>query len=382
MWRFWICNSLTGARIREVFPLDGSWKTIANGVGTGSHSFSLFHEVWLLERAGFTKAVAEAEVRSTWGSLTNPDGAKMAIVVCWDDTPVYAGLIKRRSIDDANGVVTVHHDEIRSLLADRLTHPVGGFGTGTWEISGVDLRSAAYLTILRAMAGRGFRWDVRLRGKSITPGSVQRTIWNFEQQTAEQILTEFQNTDGGPDVHFRPVWNAIDAGLEWDPRLGAPRLSGGIFDFVIGADNDGATNLVTLEDTKKQITGVHVAGKGSEVDMRRGWAAESAPVGDGWLRDVVLPLKHIDSVPSLTAHGKALERAQKYPTRQFTMSVRADGAPSDGTSGPTAADIIPGTALRVLPSSLILADDWLSGYVISVSGDMSMDLSVDFQEVQ
>ncbi|WP_424462873.1 hypothetical protein [Pseudoclavibacter helvolus] len=383
MWRFWICNSLTGVRLREVFPADGSWKTLMNGVGSGSHSFSLFDEVEVLVRAGFSRDAARAEVKATWSEFTDPDGWLPAVVVCWEDVPVYAGLVQRRENDDATGIVTVHHVEVRALLNSRLTHPVGGFGTGDWAITNKDMRTAASEVIRKAAGNRGPRWDVRWTAYTPVSGSYSRQIKAYEQQTGEQILAEIQNAENGPDIHIRPRWRDTDQGLEWEDRRGSPRLTGGSYEFIAGADN-GTSDLKFVQDAKRQVTGVHVAGKGSEIDMRRGWAAESAPTGKGWLLDHVLPMKHVSDVGLLTSHGRAYELAHKYPTTQFQVSLRADGAPDrNGMRGPTAAEILPGTTVRVNPGSrsLILPDRWFSGYVIGVSGDMGLDLKLDFQEV-
>lgn len=388
MWRFWICNSLTGLRLREVFPADGNWKTLLNGVGSGEHTFSLFDEVERLVQTGMSRADARTEVRTVWPDLLDPDGWKPALVVCWGDVPIYAGLLQRQSAAGVTDMVTVSHKEVRALMRKRLMYPVGDPSRGNFVLSGINARSAAALIIRKALGpylnGWDFRerWDVRLAPYTLEPGSFEMPVKSFEIQNGEQLLTLIQDSDFGPDIHFRPRWNSTDFGLEWEDRRGTPRLTGGVHEFLIGAEDNGASDVSFLSDAEKQATGVHVVGKGTEVDMRRGWGTETTPLGTGWLLDEVLTLKHISDTAVLDSHGRAFVKAHKHTTRQFAMSIRADGSPSGGRIGPTITEVIPGSTIRVLPShSLVLPDEWLSGYVIGVSGGMGLDISLDFQEV-
>ncbi|WP_394254700.1 hypothetical protein [Pseudoclavibacter helvolus] len=388
MWKFWICDSITGVKLREVFPESGSWKTLMNGVGSGQHTFSMVDEVERLVANGMRRDDARAEVRTVWPALLDPDGWKPALTVCWGDVPLYAGLLQRQVGVGATNVFTVNHVEVRALMDERLMYPVGDPSRGNFVLAGINSRTAAAQIIRKALGpylngwDERLRWDVRLAPYVPEPGAFEMPVKAYEIQTGEQLLTLIQDDEGGPDIHFRPRWRASDQGLEWEDRRGSPRLSAGTHEFVIGAEENGASDVSFISDAKKQATGVHVVGKGTEEDMRRGWGTETLPLGTGWLLDKVLTLKHIKDEPVLDSHGREFVKAHKHATRQFSMSVRADGAPSNGLSGPTAAQIMPGTVMRVLPSSsLILRDAWLDGYVIGVSGDMGMDLKLDFQEV-
>ncbi|VXB32503.1 hypothetical protein [Pseudoclavibacter sp. 8L] len=388
MWKFWICDSITGVKLREVFPEDGTWKTLMNGVGSGNHTFSMADEVERLVANGMPRSAATEEVRTVWPELLDPDGWKPALVVCWGDVPVYAGLLQRQVGAGATNKVTVNHVEVRALMDERLMHPVGDPTRGNFVLFGVNARTAAAQIIRKALGpylnGWDFRprWDVRLTPYTPEPGTFEMPVKAFEVQNGEQLLTLIQDDEGGPDIHFRPRWRESDQGLEWEDRRGSPRLSAGTHEFVIGAEENGASDVSFITDAKNQATGAHVVGKGTEEDMRRGWGTEQLPLGTGWLLDKVLSLKHISDPLTLDSHGRAFVKAHKHATRQFSMSVRADGSPSGGLLGPTAAQIMPGTVMRVLPSnSLILRDEWLDGYVIGVSGDMGMDLKLDFQEV-
>lgn len=387
-WKTIICDSITGVKLREVFPESCSWKTLLNGVGGGEHTFSLPDEVEKLVQAGMSRADATSEVRTVWPQLLNPDGWRPAVVVCWGDVPVYAGLLQRQVGAGATNKVTVSHQEARALMNERLMYPVGDPARGDFVLAGVNARTAAAMVIRKALGpylnGWDFRerWDLRLSAYSPEPGSFEMPVHSYEMQNGEQLLSLIQDSEFGPDIHFRPRWRATDQGLEWEDRRGSPRLSAGTFDFVTGAEENGASDVSFISDARRQATGAHVAGKGTERDMRRGWGTEPSPAGPGWLLDKVLALKHISDVGLLNSHGRAFVQAHKHMTKQFSMSVRADGAPSNGLLGPTADQIMPGTIMRALPSnSLILPDQWIDGYVIGVSGDMSLDLKLDFQEV-
>lgn len=356
MWSFVICDSLTGARQLAVSPSGGSWRTGVNAnVGTGEHSFQL------RDRGGLSPAV--------WRGLVRPWAR--TLVVCWDGDPVYAGLISGHEYDRDTGVLNVSHQEFRAVLSRRLVSSgVSYSAASAFEVTAKSLRGMARAIVARYTIrnpGDGFTFPVVL--PSDEAGGESRRWPFYEFATAEDMLAEIQDTDGGPDVYFRPRWSSSGS-LEWVIEVGSPALSGPTVEWVLGAQESPAIGVRQVTDARATLTGVVGIGKGTEQDMVLGFAGAlgSFPV---WL-DATRSFKSVDVAAQLDALALGELRAVEQPTRQ----LRVSSAP--------ARFAFPGARVGATVRLLVSGDHFIEDgthvqRVIGLAGDMGSTIRLETQ---
>lgn len=372
-WTHWICDTLTGERVQRVELTESRWDRLANAVGRGSHTISLA-QAWASGRW-----TSRATFRDYWlGVITE---WSRTLVVCWDEYPVYAGLISKEiGWDERTGEVSIETVEVRHLLSRRCAFGVTDYAGGDWGVYDLDLRSAAWVAISKGLTGGSTRWNIRLTPTWVSAGTVRRSYPRWEHRTVEEMLRELQDMEGGPDVDFRPLWSPTDNRLSWEPRLGVPLLQAPGYTWH-AASASGAT--VTPErDATRITTGVHVPGNGSEADMKRAGVDVADPAYTGPFMDTVLPMPGEEDTAVLAAHGRAYGDTYSKPIEQRALVVRADGG--DGPiKGPVASQLIPGIRAEVVSSgSLRIPDGVSTQYVLGVHGDLSYDIRLDVQEVR
>src|SRR5690606_34936418 len=96
MWRFSIHNTISGAKLLDVDPSDGSWRRALGGGGSGQHTLQL-------------RDVSTGLPPATARLLSEPNQASIA--VRWADTCLYAGTISRAVYARNTGALTIHHNE-------------------------------------------------------------------------------------------------------------------------------------------------------------------------------------------------------------------------------------------------------------------------------
>lgn len=196
-------------------------------------------------------------------------------------------------------------------------------------------------------------------------------LWPFyEFATAEDMLSEVQNADGGPDVYFRPRWSPTTGNLEWVVDIGAPGLSGPTVEWVLDAPNSPAMDVMQHTDGTKTLTGIIALGKGSEQDMVIGFAGGlgSFPV---WL-DATKSHKSVDDAPRLDALALGELRSVEQPTAQLTI----------GSAPATVAlpDVRVGSTIRLLSSGdPFITDGTHVLNVIGMSGGPGETVSLETQ---
>lgn len=356
MWSHVICDSLTGVRQLEVSPSTGSWSTGMNSnIGAGDHAFKLRD--------------AGGPSMSVWRSLVRPWAR--TLVVCWNGEPVYAGIIKNHVYDRDTGTLVVSHDEFRTVLARRLAQSgVPYLSSGSFSVAGKSKRGLIRAIVARYTIrnpGDGFTFPVVLPADEA--GGESRSWPFYEFATAEDMVSEIQNTDGGPDVYFRPRWSATNT-LEWVLEIGAPALSGPTLEWVLDADESPAIGVKQKTSGDSTLTGVVGIGKGTEQDMVLGFAGglNSFPV---WL-DATRSFKSVDNAARLDALAMGELRAVEQPTRQLSVS----SAPASVAL----PNLRVGSTLRLfVPSDDFIEQGLHIGRVIGLSGGLGNTIGVETQ---
>jgi len=357
MWSHWICDTISGARLLEVKPRSSRWRTSISGVGSGRHSFTL------RDRATVISGSVWRDIATPWART---------VVVCWDDVPQYAGLIRGNSYDQGSGVLTLETVELRAVFEMRMP-----FGVPDYDPNGV--RSVTGKS-LRGIARQVIRWGtfntspfddwylpVILPGDESGSESRSWQMYNFE--TVEQMLRQVQDTKNGPDIHLQPRWGTGGA-LEWAARIGTPRLTGTTFEWDTTAERSGLSGLTVGADASKQLTGVFALGAGSEADMKVGQSPfEGVPGTHIPNLDKTRSFKTIPEKGQLDKRALAELEAFREPSQMVEFGV--------GASGVLPA-LLPGSVLRAwVEDDEWIPDGWISGYTVGISGDLTDALKVE-----
>lgn len=357
VWSVKSAVTITGISAGPVWPVSGTWRCQANGVGEGEHTFHLNDPEHAMPRVYWRDKFVHR---------------RRTLVQSWDEKAVYAGEIIDTNWDAAQHLLTVRHREIRGAFS-RLPFgpehigPGGKAPTSGSQFSGLSLRGIARAVVMRGFDSPNARRRLPIDFGPDYPGS-ESWWWSWHQfPTIDSMLTEVQNSDGGPDVWLEPTWTAT--GLQWKLRLGNPRLSAGEFTYARGVPESPVVDFSVQQEATKQATNVWGLGQGSGVDMLAA-VKELAATPDMPVLDRVESFKDVSDGRVLQSLTDGAAAAYAVPTPLATFKLRI---------GPTVdpSKIRPGSVLNVV----VPEDEWIeqqkfTGRVVSVEGDMSDVLTV------
>jgi hypothetical protein len=362
MWRFSIHNTISGAKLLDVEPSDGSWRRALGGGGQGQHTLQL--------REG-KQEIGSSVARQ----LSEPNQASLA--VRWNDTCMYAGTISRAVYARGTGALTAHHNEgIRELLRNRTTFGVGGgYGGGDLIVSNRSASGAVRAILYRGAGGEwGSTWDLPIDLPADGAGSISFPWRRWDFHMIDDLLGQIEAL--GYEVDFRPYFTA-GGSLRYQTIV-ASKITAGTHEFVVTAEKTPVTGLTVTRDGSKQLSGVFVLGKGSEDKMLRG---EAGFVGGPTIpvRDAVRSRKDVASTARLDEMAMADLLEHRSPTEQWDFSLVAEVG-RDGGEQLNVGGLIPGATLRMLSfGDNFIPDGAHTMRLLAISGDMTRTLKPEVQ---
>lgn len=361
MWTYFIHDTLTGARRQQVYATEASFSALVSDTGSGSHTFQA--------REGGLRP-------DDWRSLTYPWAN--TIVQCWDDVPIYAGLVQTSKLNRASGNFTVTSRELRLILNRRFPFRVGGERVAA---DGLVLTNRSLRGLIVDIVRSGVNkvngndgWNLPVTLPAAEAGSEAATFWNYDFVTVENAIAEIEGRDGGPDVVFQP--RITDGRLDWELRVGAPRLAGETFPYPMGVPEPFLFDVEDTVDGTEMLTGVFAIGKGSEADMRVGEAGLEGVIASTPYLDSSRSFKELEDIGQLVSHGRGELRAHAAPTHQWELKTLAGQYPG-------ADRLRLGSVIRMRYSG-----DWwepdsdLDQYLIGIRGDHTDRLTLDTQPLR
>lgn len=352
-------------------PAGGSFTRALNrGVTEQKHTFKLFDA----ERSGYRLKAQTA----LWNRT---------LVVCWNDIPLYAGVIYDRDYDYDNDVLTIVHGDIRgTVLARRFT-----FGSSGYEASGFlslinsSYRGLASRLVQAALVGPTSNYDLPIVRTSTSEVGTRSRRWrDFNLPNVSSELDELQTVDGGPDVDFDPEWSDAQQ-LQWNMRTGSPAfpaITGSTFEFNMTVQEKAFRNLKFREDGSRMATTVYAVGDGSEQKMLVARAATSSNLP---ALDRIQTYKQIDNATELASHAQADLASFTTSTRQWSMDYDGAGVVDDDGNQllPTIAQLKLGSILRLyFAEHPWMPEGWtnlrLIGYTARTDSTM---VTLDVQEI-
>lgn len=336
----------SGAFLDFVSPAAGDW--VRGSVEEKSFTFNL--------RGDGRTRDQRRDLFKTW---------ERAIVVRWNDVPVYAGLITGRPYRPAPGVLVVKHVDARALLARRML-----FGVGSYSPSGVfDFRGYSTRGVVRQLLYYGLihpysaAWPIHAEvGGAELGSSPWAQFFHYDFQNVESILSTAETQDGGPDVDLGVEYRNGNV-LWWTGRIGTPFLSGAGFETRLQGDSI-LSSVDVGESGLRQATGIFTTGRGFEQDMRVGSAA--LPVSSGVSRDYVVPFKDVDDIGRLNSLASGQLGGVSSPRVEWKFTGRtADFSPSQ---------VQVGSIVRVFSEDDEWIDDgWSSHRILTFAGSVGSD---------
>lgn len=355
MWSFVICDSNSGRPIKRVQPSAGNARRIMNGVGSGTHTFQLRDERFKMPRA-------------TWRNLA----IKWArtLVICWDDVPVYAGLLTKHRYRPRTGAMVFEHAELRTILARRHPYGVDGFETGDLEILNKAIQGHARAVIEAGLLLGAPRWNFPIVLPPDQSGGESELYPYWDLVLIEEMLHNIQAR--GLEIDFLPRWKA-NGYLEYEVRLGAPLLAGNTFSYAVSAERSGIMDLEIVEDGTDQLTGVIAAGNGAEALMRYAKAGEM-PGSEVPYLDTSRPFKDEADQGKLTQIAETHLREHREATKQYDLKVLASGRRNP-------ARFIPGSTVELaFQDDPFELDETVTNRVLGLSMNMTHGVTLELQK--
>ncbi|MFC7430976.1 MULTISPECIES: hypothetical protein [unclassified Agrococcus] len=305
--------------------------------------------------------------REKWKDATRP--WDRTAVVSWKGVAVHAGLL----VDEArtHDTLTAPTVEVRELLSRRYASmPPTYSPTGKLLIANRSLRGLA-INLLRAAyrVVPGDNWTLPIELPATEAGPHTREWSHHDFKTFEAMLSEVQDTDGGPDVVLDPQWRP-DGLLHWVVRVGSPMVEGASFPvWSASAPRSPIFDFEEGSDGSTQRSGISVLGKGSGQDMVVGLSPNAGIAGTRIPdMDATKSHKHVESKADGDALALAELRAVREPVRwhRFKVDLANPDYPID------VSQFRLGARTKVWHDGDVQFDEGLrEGYVTSLSGDLS-----------
>lgn len=259
-WSYLMVRTRDGGRVGYLDPVDhGSWQRRLDMKSSGSHTFHLASNPTAWER-----------VRP----------ARRTLVICWDEQPVYAGIIWSASYDRMAGTVTINHADIWSIWEKRMAVPTAPETAdgGEWMARRwVRYSGLSRPTHMKRVLQMGMR-SPEAREGSTTLQSYQLPVilptdesdtWVFTHRvynftSVADALLRIAAPGDPMQIDF-PVEFASDGSLRW--RLQATYDVGIATPIHLDAPNSVVTSFTVNHDMGEYFSELHATGDGQAGDV-------------------------------------------------------------------------------------------------------------------
>lgn len=353
MWTTRVFDTATGNPILDIDSgIDAAnWTRRLGGEGSGSHTFKL---------SGL--GIPQPQVRDLFADQ------KRTIAVCWGNHVAYAGVVQQAKYDRKAGTINVSHDEIRTFMRARMQ-----FGVAAPTGGDLTITSRSYSGAVRAILSRAMQWSaewtlpIDLPADGAGSYSAVREWWRF--LTIDDLLSEVE--EQGVEIDFRPYLDGSGK-LRYQTLVAQP-VVGASTDVPVTVTDSRVTNLESTTDSSRRVTGVIVAGEGTEAATTTVWAGNGAGTNPIPIRDVYRSQKDIGDVAKLQSIANSIYAESMNAVEQwsFNLQLSEEFTPDLATIG------------RVLRMDVRgdpwIADNMYPNRVIALRGDLSMTIKPEVQ---
>lgn len=309
-----------------------------------------------------TFKLSDPDVRATsTGGLLTP--MERALVVEYDSVVVYAGIIWEDDYDRDTQTLTITHEDIWSVIELRLISPDRTGNITAWKQTYSGLEYDTIVKRLMQLATAGAGRTIPIVYENDYPGSHARTYYGYNLDTAIDAITEIMDLPNGPDIDFRPEWNAARDGLQWTLRTGDLNPDGQIIEVVANAMHSAVKGIKYKRSGRERATRFMGVGEGSGIDMK----VSAASTNPSFALERVEQAKNIKSTAALQSFADGRLASRQDLIAQYSMDLN--------TSEPQLSNLWklkPGSTLRwYMDNDPKIPDGWKNHRVIAYSGTIS-----------
>lgn len=353
MWTTRVFDTATG---NPILTIDAgvsaaTWNRRKGGTGSGTHAIKL-------PGLGLTAAQA----RDVFADQ------KRTIAVCWGNYVAYAGIIQDAKYKRNTRELVVSHDELRTFWRARMQFGVAAAPGGDLVITGRSWSGAVRAIIARAMQW-SFEWTLAVDLPADGAGgfTATREWWRFF--TIDDLLKEIE--DQGVEIDHPPYLDG-NGKLRWATLVGQP-IVGATTDLPVTVADSRVVDFETDTDAARRVTGVIVAGQGSEADTMIAWAGNGSGSNPIPIRDVYRAQKDIEDQARLQTIANSIYVDSKDAVEQWSFAIQLadDLSPELVSVG------------RVLKMD-VRGDDWVpdgmyTRRVIALKGGLDLQVTPEVQ---
>ena len=365
-WRAYLVHTSTGQVGPQIDPDGGSWSIELNGVETGQVT---------VRKADLGRVPAKW-FTPWWGSVL------LTYTHQGIERPIVAGPITGWSAETAEAL-TLEFSGIRRVLERRtvtVEYP-DGMNVDA-KFANVSLGTLAWRIVDLALDKPGGRLPI-IHGTPDESGTESRTFyaWDVANLNAETALQEVIDTEGGPDVMFRPTFTddshsflrwVMVHGTKASPVIGQT--------FVPDWDTTPAKSMV--ESVSLQSSADHLAtrvwatgaGEGKGTLVRVATDATFLEAGGVFLETVYSEPDRTNG-NALLAYAKGQLQTLGDMIDQVSLGVRASDA-----RAPLGSWFVGDKAAVTLAGWLSIPDGTHQMRIIGASGDLEDAVTIQFQE--
>ncbi|WP_404285436.1 hypothetical protein [Glutamicibacter arilaitensis] len=329
-----------------VDPKSCSWTRAMNEGGSGSASFNL----------------ADTKVAST---ITKLAPAERCLVVESDDVVIYAGIIWESTYNRDTKTLTLNYDDIWSLIELRLIAPIRTEVMPSWKTTYSGMEYDTIVKRLVQLGTTGAGRTIPMVYEDDYAGGRSRTYYGYNADTVVGAIKEIMDLADGPDVDFRPRWNAARDGLEFTLRTGFMNPDNNQIEVNFSAAKSYGRNLTVKTTARELATQVVGVGEGSGVDM----IIRSAGGSGAFAIERAEQAKNLKDGTQLSAfaQGEVAARAGLLAQYGFDISQR-------GPVIKTLWDLQPGTSVRwYVSDDPYISSGWKDNMILKFSGEITSD---------
>ncbi|MBB5159906.1 hypothetical protein [Saccharopolyspora phatthalungensis] len=246
------------------------------------------------------------------------------------------------------------------------------------------LRGIMRAMVLDNLSQDGFMLPLDL--PATETGTATRTYYGYELTTVWERMQDLTNVIDGPEFDFQPYFVSGTNMVRWQMLIGGPLL--GNQQTTAVWDYGGALGSIDVDvnGSTSPAARVWVKGSGTDRSLLTGYAEDTSLVQQGFP-----PIDYVDSEHTSATEQSTLEdyadadlAAFRFPTEQWTCSVRIDGARFQET-GVEISPALGNWQLGDAPTFYVSGHPWLpdGGYrrrIIGFSGDGPEHVKLKFDE--
>lgn len=333
-FQLFLCDTVTGRRVRDVPAADVSWAMKINEPGTVAAGLPVAaKETQRLDLRNAAAAVRQSlgvayngnilECGPIWGRKYDPDQEKLDLTAAG----LWSVFNKRKAIPasyladgqvPARAIWTITRGDLGSIARELVRNSIQD---NPW--AGLTPATAGALNIILPA--------------SVAGTASTRTYNGWDMAWIGPRLKELTEVENGPDIRFRPRFAPADpTRVEWVMEYGNPLLqnSGADVRWDVSLEKSGAVHLSWDEDATDVAARAWMLGAGQEKAKKIKWATDTSMTAQGqpWTETDDSLDSATDAV--LQSHANQLLNRSRWPWQTWNLTVRADLPPLLGTYQP------------------------------------------------